>query len=230
MTVTAIIQARMNSSRFPGKVLHDLAGKPVLKHVIDRVRQAETVEQIVVATAGPGCEAIVGHCEEWGVRSSQLYLLKEQDVLKRFVFASATLKPTDLIVRVCGDNPLIVPSSIDALVVKARETKADYAGYRNVNKQPMILYPTGYFAEVVTVAALWTANGELESDHPAREHVTQVIYASGNYHCAWLPVPDWYWDDRCPPETAIDTPADLERVAELLEEWDEYDVKHWPFK
>ena len=110
--IRAIIQARMGGQRFPGKVLYDLCGKPVLKHVIDRVRQAKSVDEIVVATAGPGAETIGGHCQEWNIRCLAAFV-PEEDVLKRFVFASEDMSNEDWIVRVCADNPLIMPSAID---------------------------------------------------------------------------------------------------------------------
>ncbi len=228
---TAIIQARMNSTRFPGKVLYDLNGKPLLKHTIDRVRQAETVDEVIVVTAGKGCEAIIGHCDnDWNTRVMRAPTSMENDVLRRFVLATAGMEPDEYIVRVCGDNPLIVPTCIDALV-KLAETGCDYAGYRTPTG-PAILGPTGYFAEVVRVTALCRSNAELPEDHPWREHVTLCMYRDPErYCCEWLPLPAWYCHEHCPPFTAIDTKADLERVAGYLEEYDEYDPqKNWPFR
>jgi spore coat polysaccharide biosynthesis protein SpsF len=229
---TAIIQARMSSRRFPGKVLYDLNGKPLLKHVIDRVGQAKQVTEVIVATAAGTCEAIIGHCDnDWNCRVVRAPNSMENDVLRRFVLATSGMEPEEYVVRVCGDNPLIVPTCIDALVVRAGETRCDYAGYRTP-EGPAILSPTGYFAEVVRVEALCRANAEVEEDHPWRQHVTMCMYDDGaDYRCEWLPLPAWYAHEHCPPFTAIDTPEDLARVEGYLEEYDEYDPeKNWPFR
>jgi len=225
MTTIAVIQVRMNSSRFPGKVLYDLAGKPVLKHVIDRVRMAESVDRIIVATAGKLADDIIGHCEVWGVDWYLGPVGEENDVLGRFVGALKNAESNDVSIRVCADNPLIVPSTIDALTVIRAARQAHYAGYRirdgNYDGTPAILHGLGWFAEVASVAALRHLNVSLSVTDPRREHVTQGLYQQPRtYRCAWLEAPNWYWHEHCPSGVAIDTPEDLKRVAELLEDWE----------
>jgi spore coat polysaccharide biosynthesis protein SpsF len=234
MTALALIQARMNSRRLPGKVLMDLYGKPVLKHVIDRVRQAKRVDEIIVCVpmVDWGCHTpLFGYCQEWTVRC--FGHCSENNVLGRFAFCAQHVR--GLVVRVCGDSPLVVPAAIDRLVEVAGATGADYVAYE-LNGQPAIAEPTGYFAEVVKASALHRLNRDLDPDDPRREHVTPGMYhqqldsrqwAVGSFDCRWLPVPDWYWNDDCPKHTAIDTADDLVRVAEYLEDWDWKQQEPW---
>jgi spore coat polysaccharide biosynthesis protein SpsF len=230
MEVVAVIQARWNASRFPGKVLAHLAGKPILKHVIDRVRKAQSVERLVVAVGDGQChEAVVGHCEEWGV---EWFLGPEENVLLRFCEALALQRDEDLCVRVCADNPLIWPKGIDILVGQATSdwTRPVYYGFRDHDGTPMITRGTGWFAEVVNVGGLRCMNRLLCAGDLRREHVTQAFYESDALvSCEWVDVPQWYLTHR-PPDTAIDTPEDLVRVEEFLEEMDSWSEKGWPFK
>jgi len=151
MIVRAIIQARMGSQRLPGKMLFRLAGRSVLEHVVARVRKAEGLDEIMVATAGPGHEAILGHCEALGVRCFVGDKSTERDVLRRFVFATADLEETDYVVRVCGDNPLLAPELVGPLVAAAVKVRVDYVGYRLPDGTPAIAMPNGYVAEVAKV-------------------------------------------------------------------------------
>ncbi len=114
--ILAIIQARMGSSRLPGKVLLDLAGRPVLWRGLERVRQAGRIDQVLVATTDqPGDEPIRRFCAERGVRC---FAGSEQDVLDRYYqaarFAGAT--DEDGIVRITADCPLIDPEVVDRVI------------------------------------------------------------------------------------------------------------------
>lgn len=234
MEAHAIIQARYNSNRFPGKVLYDLAGKPVLRHVIDRVRRSNEIESIQVAIAGEHSDAIVGYCDSWGVRWMVGDKSTEWDVLRRFHFAAAMYDEDDLIVRVCGDNPLIVPRCIDELVKVARrvpqtadQRRPDYVGYVFPDGTPAIKKATGYFAEVVKHEALERLDWQMDTTDPRREHVTQGLYEQPEkFECKWIPVPEWYYDDFVEKETAIDTADDLRRVELFLED----QAERWPYK
>lgn len=220
MTILAVIQARWNSSRFPGKVLVNLQGKPILRHVIDRVRQAESIDNIVVATAGRNHGAIVGYCAAWGVNWIVEHATDPADVLSRFVCTTAHYEETDIVVRVCADNPLVWPGGIDALVnVAQKDEGAEYVGYEIEPGDPAILHPTGWFAEVVRVGALRRLDFMLSREDPEREHVTKGLYMrAGMFQCRWLPLPEWYTAKGGPPDVAIDTPDDLRRVSDWLDD------------
>lgn len=212
MRTVAIIQARMNSTRFPGKVLADLCGKPVLKHVIDRVRMCSRVDEVAVAlSCEDDWEPIAGRCEEWDV-TWHAFDARENDVLSRYVKA-VDFWNAELCLRVCGDNPLIMPSEIDALIREFSVNDGGGRAYFSSLDVPIIRKPTGYFAEVVTTQCLIALDHDLASDDARREHVTAAMYERD--WMSQLPVPSWYTTLN-PPNAAIDTPEDLERVAEML--------------
>lgn len=209
MKSIAVIQARWNSTRFPGKMLAMLAGKTVLQRVVERVRQSK-VDQITVATGGENTQAIAGHCID--LVPCAIVTVAEHDVLRRFVLVLAD-GPSDLaVVRVCGDNPLIVPSWINMLL-RAFRPGYDYVGFKH-HQRPMILGGTGHVAEVASLGALRRLDAQLPPDDTRREHVTQGFYTQRDkYTCLWL---DFPVDGL--PNTAIDTPDDLRRVEALITE------------
>jgi glutamate-1-semialdehyde aminotransferase/spore coat polysaccharide biosynthesis protein SpsF (cytidylyltransferase family) len=164
--IVAVIQARMGSSRFPGKSLADVSGQPMLWRVIDRVRAAETVERVVVATTDqPADDAIAALCEGEGV---SCFRGSENDVLDRF-YQAAKAHHANVVVRVTGDCPLIDPSVIDRVVARFQEGDCDYAS--NVLRYT---YPDGLDTEVFSFNALEQA--WREAAKPAeREHVTPYL-------------------------------------------------------
>jgi spore coat polysaccharide biosynthesis protein SpsF len=202
----------MNSTRFPGKVLADLCGKPVLKHVIDRVRMCNSrVSDVAVALSrGDDWEPIAGHCEEWGVKC-HAFNVPEDDVLQRYVRACDYWK-ADVCVRVCGDNPLVMPDEINKIVEYVWDDKSEIAVFSIEQGKPIISRPTGYFAEAMTYWILRECDSHLKKADPLREHVTAAMYKS---QYDYWPLPSWYTTIN-PPNAAIDTPEDLERVAAML--------------
>ena len=113
----ALIQARMGSSRFPGKVLEDLSGHPMLWHVVERVRRAGRVDKVVVATTDRAVDdPIAAFCEREGVGC---FRGNEQDVLDRF-YQAAKANHADVVVRITADCPLIDPSVIDRVLERFR--------------------------------------------------------------------------------------------------------------
>jgi len=212
--ITAIIQSRLNSTRLPGKALRTVAGKSVLAHVVDRVREMRSVDRLIVATAMHGGGAIAAHCEgifaPWFIG----YRNREENVLGRFVacMESEQLLDSDLIVRVCGDSPLLDAMAADELITEAVECGADYTGY-GIDGSAAVLKPTGLICEVVKAGALRRADYVLYATAPEREHVTQYIYQHPDrFSCRLMPMPEWY-DGQ---SYAVDTEADLLRIEEEL--------------
>ncbi len=167
--VVAIIQARMGSTRLPGKVLKDIAGKPMLEHVVSRTSQVKTLDTVVVATTTrPADDVIVLLCQERGWSFSRG---SEEDVLDRYYQAALAFK-ADVIVRITSDCPLIDPEII-AKVVNQFLSYHDETAY--VSNSLIRTFPRGLDVEVMGFNALEKA---WQEDHNPvwREHVTPYIY------------------------------------------------------
>jgi len=159
----AIIQARMGSTRYPSKVLDDIAGIAMLYHIVERTRYAHQVDAIVIATTTSADDHILlKRAREWQVVG---FAGSEHDVLKRCV-AAANLVGATHVVRITGDNPLFEPSFIDACIKKLREEKADYCYVEGC------ILGTG--VEAVTLEALRKEDSLATQPHQ-REHVNPYI-------------------------------------------------------
>jgi spore coat polysaccharide biosynthesis protein SpsF (cytidylyltransferase family) len=193
----AIIQARYGSTRFPGKVLEDLAGKTVLAHVIERCRLTRGIDAVVcaipdddksdiVATEAEQCGAVV-------IRGS------EHDVLDRFVKA-ADANGAEVVMRVTSDCPLTDPEINARVIDLLRAENCDYA----CNNMP-VTWPHGLDCEVFTREVLLRAGREADQSYD-REHVTPWIRTAQGIRRANLPGPggveaDYRW--------TLDYPEDL---------------------
>jgi len=170
MNIVALVQARMGSARLPNKVLLDLVGEPMLVHVVRRIRRAEVVDEVVVATtAEPGDDAIAECCESHGwpcFRGSR------DDVLDRY-YQAARQSQADAIIRITADCPMIDPGVIDRVVREFLDNQpvVHYA----CNSMPIKTYPRGLDTEVVRFDALERA--WREDQNPGwREHATPYVY------------------------------------------------------
>ncbi|MSO74227.1 MAG: hypothetical protein EXQ99_03615 [Alphaproteobacteria bacterium] len=159
----AIIQARMTSSRLPGKVVADLGGKPVIERMIARVRRARSLDALWVATTTRATDdPLMALCAQLGV---PVHRGDETDVLARFVGAAWAAK-ADVVVRLTADCPMSDPLLIDQVVGAYAEGSVDYASNVLVRT-----YPDGLDVEVFSRAALEEA--ALMAMQPFhREHVT----------------------------------------------------------
>jgi spore coat polysaccharide biosynthesis protein SpsF len=217
MSTIAFVQARMGSTRLPGKVLEPLAGRPALVRIVERLRAVPALDEVAVLTSGvAGDDAIVELC-----RARRIRCLRgsERDVLDRFQRAAAALHP-DRVVRVTADCPLIDPEVVGRLLelaaagpdtvfasVATGATGAD-AGYRR--------YPDGLDAETFTARALAEAWREA-TDGYEREHVTPFIWRRPErFGVAVLEADEDLGDERW----TIDYPADLQLVRALYERLD----------
>ncbi len=166
MTTAIIIQARMGSSRLPGKVLEKIGDRTAIEHVISRCLQAEGADIVVCATSDlPRDDRLADTAVRAGVAVTRG---SESDVLGRYVKAATEAK-ADVVVRITADCPLIDPEIISALLRLRERERADYAS----NAEPRS-YPIGLDCEAFTFAAL--AESEKKATDPYdREHATQWL-------------------------------------------------------
>jgi spore coat polysaccharide biosynthesis protein SpsF len=168
MRRVVIVQARMTSTRLPGKVLADLAGRPMLAQQIRRIRECRRADDIVIATTTRDSDdAVVELARSEGVR---WYRGDEQDVLARYVFAAREAR-ADLVARVTADCPLLDPAETDRVIGELQEHagQADYAS--NVIERT---FPRGLDAEALFRDVLERV-GRMASSAKAREHVTWYV-------------------------------------------------------
>jgi spore coat polysaccharide biosynthesis protein SpsF len=201
----AIIQARMGSTRLPGKVLLPLLDEPLLAHVVRRVSRARSVDATVVATTMlPADDVIVelGRRQGWIVERGS-----ENDLLDRYLRA-AQAHAAEIVVRVTSDCPLIDPTLIDDVVDAFRAGRADYAS----NTLPPRTYPRGLDVEVISMDALERAARD-DHDPAWREHATPYIYRHPDqFRLLRVAGPEDHGELRW----TVDTPEDLAFVRRIF--------------
>jgi spore coat polysaccharide biosynthesis protein SpsF len=167
MKRVAILQARMGSTRRPGKVLADLAGAPMLARQVARLQRCRELDEIVVATTTrTDDDAVEALARELGL---PVFRGSEQDVLSRYVGAARAAR-AELVVRVTADCPLIDPDVTDLVVRTAREGGCDYASNTHQRTYPQGLDTEAFFADVLERMA------RLGTSSEAREHVTWFLH------------------------------------------------------
>lgn len=167
MSVNAIIQARCGSSRFPNKVFAEIDGKPLLWHVVDRLRYSTLIDRIIIATTTNSKDnSIAKWCEQEQV---DCFRGSEEDVLNRYYSASLAF-PSDVIVRITADDPFKEPSVVDEVIRVLLNEDKDLV----TNNYPPS-FPEGLDCEAFTFSALETME-KTTYDSFEREHVTQYIY------------------------------------------------------
>ena len=203
--VIMVIQARMGSTRLPGKVLLPLGGEPMLMRLVERLKRVRRADQIVIATTtNANDEPIVDLCRQLGVhchRGSEL------DVLARYAEAARTHQ-ADVVVRITSDCPLIDPALIDDVIARYQQGDADCVS----NMLPPT-WPFGMAVEVFSASALAEAHAEAVQA-AEREHVTPFLYGHPERYrlrnmasSTDLSVQRW----------TVDTPEDLDLVQRLFD-------------
>lgn len=180
MKVGIIVQARMGSTRLTGKVMKDLCGKPVIQHVIERLKQSKKADEIIIATTTLKQDDIIeDQAFELGVKS---YRGSEGDVLSRYYHAARD-NTLDIIVRITADCPLADPFIIDDLINVLMQS--DYNLVANVSPDlSQRTFPRGLDAEVFTFGILEFAFDNAGEDYQ-REHVTPFIYERSDKICIY---------------------------------------------
>ncbi len=169
--IVAIIQGRMSASRFPGKVLQDLAGRPMLARVFERVCRAATLDHVLVATTRDMADdPVFAFCQAQGY---PVFRGEVFDVLDRF-YQAARYTQADVIVRITADCPVIDPALIDLVVEEYLRAAPDFAA----NRLPppwKRTFPIGLDVEACSFVALERAWQEADQKYQ-REHVMPYFY------------------------------------------------------
>lgn len=167
----AIIQARLGSTRLPGKVMKKIAGKTVLQHVVERVQVSKGIDGIVIATTTKEEDLLIAkEAERLGVK---YYRGSEEDVLARYYYAAKENK-ADIVVRITSDCPLIDPFVLDNMLSKFCEAN-DEIEVDYMSNTIQRTFPRGLDAEIFSFAALEKAFNEAGKNYE-REHVTPYFY------------------------------------------------------
>jgi spore coat polysaccharide biosynthesis protein SpsF len=241
MKTIAIIQARMSSSRLPGKVLLDIGSKPMLEWVVERTRRAQFVNEVVVATTlDPSDTPVFEFCKQKDTRVGRGSV---HDVLDRYYQAAKHFQ-ADVVVRITADCPLIDPALIDQAVrlllsgtgaldlrLKLSASRFDFVA----NRLPPPwgrTYPIGLDVEVMTFEALERAWRTAIPKHQ-REHVTPFLYEGTPVDQLKYSIPNTPYSSAMTPDGqhiallhhtpdygdlrwTVDTPEDLELVRKIV--------------
>lgn len=163
MKVVAIVQARMGSTRLPGKVMEPISGIPMLQVLLGRLSRSKLITQIIVATTIDPADQAIGSLVKW--LGYECEFGSEKNILERFVSA-ATKYEADVVVRITGDCPLVDPELVDQVIDAFFANGADYAS--NV---AVATFPDGMDVEVFSYSALIKSADYANTDYD-REHVT----------------------------------------------------------
>jgi spore coat polysaccharide biosynthesis protein SpsF len=208
MNTVCILQARMGSTRLPGKVLLPIHGKSILQHVVDRIRGASSIDEIIVATTtNSEDDATERACDAMGVRC---FRGSDWDVLDRYYQTALSCEPRpDIVVRICADNPTHHREVVDFTVQRLLQLGLDY--FSNGNQAPSY-FEDGITSEVFRMHALEEAwkHAAMMSE---REHVTPYIKLSGKFKCGWQK-----FDDHYQYKLSVDTPEDFAITERVFQE------------
>lgn len=204
MKVVALVQARMGSTRLPGKVLKSIVDKPMIELLLARLSQSIELDEIVVASSeekqNDHLQAVVESLGYQYTRGS------EKNVLNRF-YESAKSVGADIIVRITGDCPLVDATLVDKCIKNYKNSNVDY--FSNINPAT---YPDGLDIEVMSFESIERANNETNSEFD-REHVTPYIRNSNSFSKSSMQ----YSEDLSNHRWSVDEPEDLIVVTNIFE-------------
>ena len=167
--ILAILQARMSSTRLPGKVLRPLCGGPLILRQLERTLRSRRIDRLVVATSDDKTDDVLADVLEG--RGVEVFRGPLEDVLARYAGALRAKGPADHVLRLTGDCPLLDWGVVDAVIDRHLETGADYTA----NTWGRRTFPKGLDADIVKSEVLLEADAEA-SDPYEREHVLPFIY------------------------------------------------------
>jgi len=205
--ICAIIQARLNSSRLPGKVLFEIEGRPMLSYMLERVTASKRIDQLVVATSiEPSDDPITDFCRQSGI---SCYRGSLENVLDRYYQAALKAK-CDVVVRLTADCPLIDPKVIDTVIDVFQSGQFDFAA--NTVPPEGSTYPDGMDVEVFSFEALERAWKEAKKPSE-QEHVTFYFWKNAQlFSTIRYDLQENLADYRL----TVDYPEDFEVISSLL--------------
>jgi len=207
LRIVAIIEARMTSSRLPGKVLLQAAGKPMLEHLVNRLRAVPSLRGIVLATTTNKAD---DELKELSVRMGiDCYRGSENDVMARVIGAAESVK-ADIVVEITGDCPIIDPKIVEQTIGAFKANKSDYASNSHIRSFPDGMDTQVFWLDALKRSAAMTSNA---LDH---EHVTlhirnhPEIFSKINV----LAPPELHWPEL---GLTLDEPKDYELLKKIIE-------------
>ena len=207
MKTVAIIEARMTSTRLPGKIMFPILGRPMLELLIERLMRAKLLDQIVVATTKNSSDDIL---EQLSHRIGvECFRGSEDDVLDR-VLRAAHANETDVIVEITGDCPMIDPTILDQMIRIYQEKNVDY-----VSNTLKTTYPNGMDIQIFSTKVLEKV-ARLTQDPIDHEHVSLYIYEHPDIFSILNvenDLPEKYWDIRL----TVDTEEDFQLIKAIYE-------------
>ena len=216
MSTLAVIQARMGSSRLPGKVLKSIRGKAILLHIVERLRAVPSIDEVVVAVPDDDSNQVLRtFCRVQGI---SFWAGSENNVLDRF-YGAACRHGGDPVLRVTADCPLVDPGSVEKLIAMYRTGEFDYvavAAGADAEGLSTGRFPDGLDTECFSFTALQQAWKEA-TDPRDREHVTRFIWRQKQrFRCEKL-----FADSPYPKlRLTVDHPLDYELVNHIYTELD----------
>jgi spore coat polysaccharide biosynthesis protein SpsF len=204
--VVIIVQARMGSTRLPGKIMKPVLGKPMLSHQLDRLERCQYADEIVIATTTLSHEQPIIELVE-NRTSTKLFRGSEDNVLSRY-YEAAKMFQADVIVRITSDCPLIEPSVVDQCIEMFLENDVDYVS--NCHKRT---YPRGLDTEVFSFSTLELAHKNATQDFQ-REHVTPFIWQQPERFKQGDIVDS---EDHSDLRWTVDTPEDFELITRIYQ-------------
>lgn len=207
MKTVCIIQARMGSTRLPGKVLKEVCGKPLIAHTIARLKKAKGIDHIILATSTlPHDAPLLDAAKKEGVEG---FAGSENDVLGRYYEAAKVHRP-EVVIRCTGDCPMFDPEITGLVISTHFKNGTDYTSNTLTRS-----YPRGMDTEVFNYSVLERIAHEAKDDF-SREHVTPYIYKNPQFFRVKQVV--------APPELTdpglrlcVDTPEDFELIRRIFE-------------
>tara|TARA_B100000315_G_scaffold137631_1_gene126709 strand:+ start:641 stop:1282 length:642 start_codon:yes stop_codon:yes gene_type:complete len=204
MNVLAIVQARMGSTRLPGKVLKKVNGKPLIEILLYRLSLSKKIDEIIMATSKSKENDLLSETVE--KLGFAVFRGSEEDVLDRYYQAAKSYSP-EAVVRITGDCPLIDAKLIDAVIQKYQQIGADYAS----NTMPPT-FPDGLDLSVFSFNTLKVAWEEATSKYN-REHVTPFMRSNDKFKRTNLSNKE----DFSTEHWTVDQPKDFEVISKIIE-------------